>query len=105
MAQRTIIEITDDLNGEVADETIHFAFDGKSYSIDLSAKNAEKFRKAISTYVNASRREGAVPKPSGRKSTGRADVSEIRAWAKAKGYAVSERGRISREIQEAYDAA
>jgi hypothetical protein len=29
----------------------------------------------------------------------------VRAWAKENGFEVSERGRISAEIREAYDAA
>jgi hypothetical protein len=32
-------------------------------------------------------------------------VSEIREWARANGYQVSDRGRISTEIQEAYAKA
>ena len=60
MAQRTIIELTDDLTGEAADETVRFSFDGKSYAIDLSTKNAEKFRKVIAPYVTAARRDGTT---------------------------------------------
>ena len=33
------------------------------------------------------------------------DAGSIRTWARQNGYAVSDRGRISREARDAYDAA
>jgi len=42
----------------------------------------------------------AAPVPSNREQ-----LQAIREWAKAEGYEVSGRGRISRAIQEAFDAA
>jgi hypothetical protein len=42
----------------------------------------------------------AAPVPSNRDQ-----VQAIREWAKSAGYEVSTRGRISRAIQEAFDAA
>jgi hypothetical protein len=43
MAQRTVVELTDDLRGGPATRTIEFGLDGKSYVIDLSDANAERF--------------------------------------------------------------
>ena len=43
-------------------------------------------------------KEASVP-------SNREQVQAIREWAKAEGYEVSGRGRISRAIQEAFDAA
>ena len=42
MAQIREIRLVDDLDGEVADETVEFGVDGKNYEIDLSKANAEK---------------------------------------------------------------
>lgn len=33
------------------------------------------------------------------------DIDEIRAWARANGHTVSDRGRIATKIVEAYDVA
>ena len=35
----------------------------------------------------------------------RSDLSAVREWARQNGHTVSERGRISSEIQQAYDNA
>jgi len=45
-------ELVDDLDGTVAGETISFALDGESYKIDLSMKNAERFRQAVRPYID-----------------------------------------------------
>ncbi len=45
MARRTIVELTDDLDGGKAEETISFRLDGTGYEIDLSKANADKFRR------------------------------------------------------------
>ena len=58
MAQSTIVYLTDDLDGSDADETIRFAFDGKSYEIDLNKKNASTLRRALKPYLDAGRSVG-----------------------------------------------
>jgi hypothetical protein len=107
VAQRTIIQLTDDLDGAAADRTVQFAYEGVAYELDLSTKNSDKFAKALEPYVAAARRVG------GRKSAGRGaatkanreEMQAIRQWAKDSGYDVSDRGRISAEVQAAYHAA
>ena len=42
MAQRVTVEMTDDIDGTEAAETIAFRVDGTEYEIDLSKKNAAK---------------------------------------------------------------
>ena len=39
MASRTIVEMTDDVDGKPATETVKFALDCRDYEIDLSDKN------------------------------------------------------------------
>ena len=107
MAQRTIIQLTDDLDGTTADRSVQFAYEGVTYELDLSTKNADKFAKALEPYVAASRRVGGR-KSSGRRAATKANKEEtqaIRQWAKDSGYDVSDRGRISAEVQAAYHAA
>jgi GNAT superfamily N-acetyltransferase len=113
MAQRVNIVLEDDLDGSEADETVTFALDGVSYEIDLSANNAAALRDSLAQYVGHARRAaGRRPagRPAGRpaassRGTGKRDLADVREWARANGHQVSDRGRISAEVQAAYDKA
>ncbi|CAM4062864.1 Lsr2 family protein [Nocardiopsis rhodophaea] len=106
MAQKVEVLLVDDLDGGDADETVKFALDGKNYEIDLSERNAKKLRDALAKFVGAGRKAGgrAGGRGKARKAApaSGADTAKIRAWAKEKGYDISERGRIPAEIREAY---
>ena len=108
MAQKVQVVLEDDLDGGTADETVVFGLDGTSYEIDLNKKNAAKLRDALAPWVAAGRRTGGS-RGGGRRGRGRASrgsqAGDVRTWARANGYQVSERGRISAEIQAAYAAA
>jgi hypothetical protein len=108
MAQRVNIVLEDDIDGSDADETVTFALDGVSYEIDLNGENAAKLRDALAPYVGHARR-AAGRRAGGRTSTGRGsakrDLADVREWARSNGHKVSERGRISAEVQAAYDKA
>jgi hypothetical protein len=105
----TITTVIDDLTGEeISDgKTVTFGYEGVTYEIDLSTKNAEKLHKALEGYIAAGRRVGTVKRASGaRKSSADSErLNTIREWANANGYTVGDRGRIKAEIVEAYDAA
>jgi len=110
MAQRVNIVLDDDLDGGPADETVTFALDGVSYEIDLSSANAAALRDALAPYVGHGRRSGgrraSSPRSSApRASAGKRDLADVREWARQNGHKVSERGRISAEVQAAYDKA
>lgn len=112
MAQKVNIVLVDDIDGSEADETVSFALDGKEYAIDLTAKNAQKLRDALAPFLAHARREaGGAPARSGgrrgrsRGGSGGPSAADIRAWARENGYDVPERGRVSSEVREAYDAA
>ena len=107
MASRTIVELTDDVDGGKAAETVTFGLDGSDYEIDLSARNAKALRGALEQYVAAGRRAGRSARKAsgGRAVRDREQTQAIREWARASGYAVSDRGRISAEVIEAYNAA
>jgi hypothetical protein len=65
VAQRVIVTLEDDLGGGPADETVHFAFGGAEYEIDLTAKNAKTFRKSWRRSSSTPARPGeASPGPS-----------------------------------------
>lgn len=112
MAQRTEIILIDDIDGGKADETIRFALDGVAYEIDLSGKNAAKLRDQLATYTSVARKAGKAPtrpavRPQAAAPVVTADREQnqaIRAWARKKGLAVSDRGRIPAEIIEQYHA-
>ena len=101
MAQRVRVDLVDDVDGSPAEESVNFALDGVNYVIDLSAENASKLRDALSLWVDHARRTGGR-RTRGRRPTGGPTANEGRQWAKSQGYEVSERGRVSNEIREAY---
>ena len=108
MAQRVEVVLIDDVDGGHADETVSFALDGVSYEIDLSDKNAKKMRDALASWTGHARRSGGARgrrRSSGATAQKRTDLGSVREWARANGYQVSDRGRISAEIQAAYDKA
>jgi hypothetical protein len=112
MAQQVKVLLIDDLDGGDAEETVTFALDGTAYEIDLSGKNAEKLRNDLAPYVSVARkagrtsaRSGAAPAPRRRRTSDAQRNAEIRSWAKAQGKKVSDRGRISADIVQEYEAA
>jgi hypothetical protein len=111
MAKKTIVteEFTDDIDGSIAVGTVRFAYDGNNYEIDLSKKNKSALDKALKPYVTAARKVKATRGTRGRASNvgagKRGDLADIRAWAKAQGRAVSDRGRIPASVIEAFDSS
>ncbi|MDQ3767355.1 MAG: Lsr2 family protein [Actinomycetota bacterium] len=105
MAQRVNIVLEDDLDGSSADESVTFGLDGVTYEIDLSAKNAAKLRDTLAQYVGAARKvPGRASRRGSRRGSG-PSASDVRNWARANGYDVSDRGRVAAEIRAAYEAA
>jgi hypothetical protein len=112
VAQKVQVMLIDDLDGGEADETVTFGLDGSTYEIDLSRKNADKLRKAITKYVEAARKAPASrvggrgrPKGPGVSRTSDKERSQaIRSWAKQAGKPVNERGRIPASIVAEYEA-
>ena len=113
MAKQTLVSLVDDIDGTKAAVTVSFAWDGKSYEIDLSKRNAAAFEKAVAPYVKVARRTGAASGSARRRGAakaragvGRSQAATIRDWARANGYPdLAGRGRIPAEVQAAYQAA
>ncbi|SEB61423.1 MULTISPECIES: histone-like nucleoid-structuring protein Lsr2 [Streptomyces] len=114
MAQKVVTTYVDDLTGEESEEisTHTVLIDGAGVELDLSPQNYDQLLEALSPYLNAKgarRVRGSVTQGSAarrkRRSTtpaGGQDTAEIRAWAKENGYEVSDRGRVSATVREAY---
>ena len=106
MAQKVNIVLVDDIDQTDADETLTFGLDGKNYEIDLNTKNANALREALAPYIGHARRAGGgARRSSSRGGSSRSSAGDIREWGKANGFEVSERGRISSEVREAYASA
>lgn len=110
MAQRVQVILEDDLDGGQAAETVEFALDGVSYEIDLSDGNASALRNDLARWVAHSRRSGGrrqTRRRNGGASSGasREELARIREWGRNNGYSVSDRGRVSQNVQDAYAAA
>ena len=111
MATRTMVELVDDLDDEpmrVDDAfTVRWAWRGVRYEIDISGENLDRVEGGevpVSALLARSRRVG------GRRDARVArapelepvDAKAIREWAARNDYSVGARGRISRELRQAY---
>lgn len=105
MARKVAVELLDDLDQSPASQTVSFGYQGRDYEIDLNDKNAARFEKLLSTYIEAGRRAGGRRRAAVQTSQSNGDAAKIRAWAIENGYEVSARGRVSAEIVAAYNAA
>ena len=116
VAQKVVVTLFDDIDGSEAAETIAFGLDGKSYEIDLSDQNIDKLHEALAPFIEHARKAGGrsggrgrtrgqaamVDKPA---RSSREETAAIRDWARQHGHEVSDRGRISKAVIEAYQAA
>lgn len=108
MAKKTIVQLTDDLDGSKADKTVSFALDGVTYEIDLSQKNAAALEKVFSKYVSAARRtsgRAAAGQVRAKRTSVRADPKAVRAWAASNGVQVNPRGRIPAAVVKQFESA
>lgn len=97
-------------------EEISFSLDGTSYELDACPEHRDQMREDFALYVGSARRSGRGGGSSPRRasrgssrpaggSSDREQVQQIREWARANGHQVSERGRLSASVLEAYRAA
>lgn len=102
MAKRMVVEHTDDLDGSPADECIRFGLDGVAYEIDLTRAHAAQLRDAFARYVGLGRRRGRPPAMHVETDV---DPNAVRAWARAHGITVNNRGRLPADLVERFRAA
>lgn len=118
MAKRTIIEVTDDLDGTTGAEPVEFAFDGRSYTIDLSPANRKKLAEALDPYIAAATlvtRTGSGRSPYAKPATQKSAEAKARRDAIRRWWAENHktvglpeprplgRGRIPEAVVKAYD--
>jgi hypothetical protein len=89
---------------------VTFTYDGQTYEFELCQSHLDEFQKVLQGYASAARRaSGGRRSPAGARSPrsngNSSELAAIREWARTHGYAVSDRGRISAEIRQAFDAA
>lgn len=112
MATRHISHLVDDVDGTILSEgegkQIQFSIDGRSYEIDLSTGNADKFYSAMAPYVDAARRVSGTSARASRRPAAAAvdvDLGAVREWARSNGFTVSDRGRVPATVVQAYKDA
>ena len=113
MAREIIVVLTDDLDKESqADHSITIGWDGRNYYLDLSEKNYQALEQALRPYLDAAHRVERISGP-GRRQTANSSNGQInkdvrkaiREWAREQGWAVSDHGRIPKEVIKAYNEA
>lgn len=105
MAQRVVVQKTDDIDGSEATQTVTFALEGVNYEIDLNDAHAEELRAAIREYASAGRRIGGRATAAAVKSAAGYDPKAVRAWAASHKVEIPARGRIPAAVLEQYRAA
>lgn len=121
--ERVIVQVTDDLTGEILPEgtgtTIVFGWEGRWLQIDLANPVAQTLTELLQPYVAAAReyREGEADpaSPSSRSRAPRNYADEqrrrernkkIREWALRSGFsAITNSGKIPAEVLEAWERA
>jgi nucleoid-associated protein Lsr2 len=104
MAKQTFTKVIDDISGEEGASTHTFSLNGSDYSIDLAEKNAARLEKALAPFVEKATRASGRRRSSA-SAAGRKDLAQVREWARKQKIAVSERGRVSKDVLARYDAA
>jgi Lsr2 len=116
VAQRTVVQLTDDLDGKAIPdgkgETVRFGLDSQDYEIDLTEKNAKVLRDVVAKYVAAGRRVGGGSRGGRARSSSASssrprdyDPKAVRAWAESQGLEVSQRGRVPSDLVTKFQEA
>lgn len=117
MAQTVIVLKTCDLvhdeDNVEATDSVRFGFDGYDYELDLCSLHSTEVRHQLQELASHSRRTASLGR--GRRRTGASDragrqggresLAAVRTWARSNGFEVSDRGRLPRNVIDAYRAA
>ncbi len=112
MATQTVTTLVDDIDGSTDDVvTCAFGLGDSQFEIDLNGNHREELESVLAKFVDAARPVGGARPQRSRQTIKRVERPDreqthaIRQWAKDNGYDVSERGRISKNVVEAFEAA
>lgn len=96
-------------------EVVEFSIDGSVYEIDLSPESHRQLLRDLERYINAGRKvatrgaKKSAKRPTTSSTAQRpaaeqaADLDAIRAWGRQNGRKVSDRGRIPKDIVDAFN--
>lgn len=102
LATKTIVDLSDDLDGTPAQHTVRFALEDSIYEIDLNSANRDKLVAAMAPFAAAARR---VRGSGSAGSETPVDARAVREWARVNSIEVPARGRIPERVIEQYRAA
>jgi hypothetical protein len=112
VASKVEVVLLDDVDGSTAAQTLVFGLDGVAYEIDLSDGHAGELRDSLSAWIGHARRLGRTGQartgraPAGRGRSGESseglDLVQVRSWARDNGFEISDRGRVSSQVLQAY---
>lgn len=111
MARQIIETIVCDRCGKAAEDatTITIAWGRDQWELDLCEKDNTAVSKIFEDLTNGARKVARSPVITARRSSSsgssKEELAVIREWARANGWKVGDKGRISAEIREAYAAA
>jgi hypothetical protein len=100
----------DTTEGPVVVEDLELDLGGARVRLDLCLEHLEPLTKAVTPYLDAgepiTRTKVVRGAARARRSVrGREELATIRAWAREHGFDVKDRGRVPREVLDAYEAA
>lgn len=116
MAREVVVHVLCDRCGAGDATAIELAVDDLKVEIDLCGDHRTELMKTLVPFMDAGRASRPQPRKTAEPGTAkarstrhrpvrrdRAQTEAIRRWAKENGFAVSDRGRIPREAEEAYN--
>ena len=111
MATQTTVTFVDDIDGSTEGvERYTLNWLGTDYEIDLAQKSAKKLIDVMNLYTDKATRVSKSRSASGARGRGSAcprsskeETQAVRAWAWEQGLEVSDRGRVSQAVKQAYD--
>lgn len=118
MARKIVVQVSCDRCGsEVdSDKAVELSYGGVDYRTDLCREHTAELSAALDPFLSVAERfdtrrrstttavrsaEGQIRRPTRRDPI---QVGAIRTWARANGYDISDRGRIPREVEAAYNS-
>jgi hypothetical protein len=119
VARKIVVQVSCDRCGSEVDseKPVELSFGGVDFRTDLCRDHAAELSAALDPFLSVAERVEARRRPvssTTRPSDGapvrrptRRDpiqVAAIRTWARSNGYDISDRGRIPREVEDAYNS-
>jgi len=109
MAWTEKVQYIDDLTGEEIEEgdliVLRFSVNGEDFQIDTTEHGAATFEEAMAPFIQKGTKVGGRRVRYGRGPAKKTNLVDVRNWANANGFTVSDRGRLPLHVIEAYHAA